>query len=229
MRELLAKHFSELRYDNTVRAIIVTGAGKGFCSGADVGRMEKADLLATRERLQKGAHPIIRALHSIEKPVIAAVRGAAVGVGWSIALACDFVVASETAKFSQIYRRVGLVPDGGASWFLARMLGMPRAKELVFSGRIVPAQEALSLGLVNYVVPDNELMTKADELAKDYAEAPTFALGMAKKLMHMAAGPSLEDFLEWEAMVQPQMNQTADHEEGVAAFKEKRKPIFHGR
>ncbi|MBI4192037.1 MAG: enoyl-CoA hydratase/isomerase family protein [Betaproteobacteria bacterium] len=229
MREALIKHFNELRYDNSIRAIIVTGGGKVFCSGADVERMDKQDLLAARERTQRGGHAMIRALHAIEKPVIAAVRGVAVGIGWSIALACDIIIASETARFSQIYRKVGLVPDGGACWFLMRLLGMARAKELFFSARFVHAPEALTLGLVNHVVRDDELMAKAEALARDYADGPTFTFGMGKKLMHMAAGPSLEDFLEFECMVQPQMNQTVDHHEGVAAFKEKRKPKFHGR
>src|SRR5205807_10377007 len=104
----------------------------------------------------------IRGLTAIEKPVIAAVRGPAVGIGWSIAMACDLIVASETARFSQIFRRIGLAPDGGAIWFLTKRIGMARAKELVFTGRFVDAAEALALGLVNYVVPDGELMAKAE-------------------------------------------------------------------
>ena len=229
MREDLTKHFHNLRYDESIRAIIVTGGGKAFCSGADVERMGKQDLRAARERTQAGGHALIRALHVIEKLVIAAVRGVAVGIGWSIALACDITIASETARFSQIYRKVGLVPDGGACWFLMRLLGMARAKELFFSARFVNAPEALALGLVNHVVPDDQLEAKAEELARDYAEGPTFTFGMGKKLMHMAAGPSLEDFLEYECLIQPQMNNTVDHHEGVAAFKEKRKPKFQGR
>ena len=151
-------------------------------------------------------------------------RGPAVGIGWSIALACDLVVASKTARFSQIFRRIGLAPDGGAIWFLTRRIGMPKAKELVFSARL-----ALALGLVNHVVEDDQLMSKTEELAAELAEAPTFALGLAKKLFHAAVGPSLEDYLEIESMVQPQLHMTADNAEGVAAFREKRKPKFTGR
>jgi 2-(1,2-epoxy-1,2-dihydrophenyl)acetyl-CoA isomerase len=128
-----------------------------------------------------------------------------------------------------VFRRIGLAPDGGAIWFLTRRIGLARAKELVFTARFVEAQEALSLGLVNYVVPDGELMAKAEELAADLASGPTFAFGMAKKLFHMASGPSYEDFLDYEAFVQPQLDQTEDHREGVAAFREKRKPNFVGR
>src|ERR1700758_5743517 len=177
MRQSLCDHFARLRYDDAVRVVIVTGAGRGFCSGADVDRMagQRHDLRADRERMQQGGHTFVRALHAIEKPVIAAVRGPAVGIGWSIALACDLVVASETARFSQIFRRIGLAPDGGAIWFLTRRLGIGKSKELVFTAVFVEAQEAWSLGLVIYVVGDGELMAKAQELAADFAAAPTFA------------------------------------------------------
>ena len=219
----------QLRYDDNVRAIIVTGEGRAFCTGADVGRMQRGGLRPSAKRCRAAATSSCATLHAIEKPVIAAVRGPTVGIGWSIALACDLIVASETARFSQVFRRIGLAPDGGAIWFLTRRIGMARAKELVFTARFVEAAEALSLGLVNYVVPDGELMAKTEELAADLASGPTFAFGMAKKLFHMASGPSYEDFLDYEAFVQPQLDQTEDHREGVAAFKEKRKPNFVGR
>ena len=229
MRQQLREHLERLRFDDAVRAIIVTGEGRGFCSGADVGRMQRGGLRAEREKLQQGSHTYMRVLHAIEKPVIAAVRGPAVGIGWSIALGCDLVVASETARFAQVFRRLGLAPDGGAIWLLTRRIGLARAKELVFTARFVDAQEALSLGLVNYVVPDGELMAKAEALAADLASGPTFALGLAKKLFHMASGPSYEEFLDYEAFVQPQLDNTEDHREGVAAFREKRPPNFNGR
>jgi 2-(1,2-epoxy-1,2-dihydrophenyl)acetyl-CoA isomerase len=229
MRRQLSDHFASLRFNEQVRAIVVTGEGRNFCSGADVSRMARSGLRAERERLQGGSHTFLRTLHAIEKPVVAAVRGPTVGIGWSIALACDLIVASETARFSQVFRRLGLAPDGGAIWFLTRRLGLARAKELVFTARFVEAEEALALGLVNYVVPDGELMAKTEELAADLAAGPTFAFGMAKKLFHMAANPSYEDFLDYEAFVQPQLDQTEDHREGVAAFREKRPPRFVGR
>lgn len=229
MRQQLGQHFAALRFNDEVRAIVVTGEGRAFCTGADVGRMERGGLKSERQRLQGNSHAFLRTLHAIEKPVIAAVRGPTVGIGWSIALACDLVVASETARFSQIFRRIGLAPDGGAIWFLTRRIGLARAKELVFTARFVEAAEALALGLVNHVVADAELMPKTRELAADLASGPTFAFGLAKKLFHMASGPSYEDFLDYEAFVQPQLDQTEDHREGVAAFREKRRPNFVGR
>lgn len=228
MREKMRDFFQEIRFNDDIRAVIVTGEGRAFCAGADLDRMGESDLKALRFRLQRGSHTVIRHLHAIEKPTIAAVRGHAVGIGWSIALACDITVASEDAKFSQIFRRIGLAPDGGAIWFLNQRLGMNRAKELVYSARIVEAQEALELGLVNFVVPNDELMAKAEALAADYASGPTLALGMAKKLFHMANG-SLDDFLEIENMVQPQLQRSADHQEGRTAFREKRRPAYTGR
>jgi 2-(1,2-epoxy-1,2-dihydrophenyl)acetyl-CoA isomerase len=228
MRQQLREHFTELRFNDAIRAIIVTGEGRAFCTGADVGGMQRQDLKGEREKLQQGSHSYMRVLTAIEKPVIAAVRGPTVGIGWSIAMGCDLIVASETARFSQVFRRIGLAPDGGAIWFLTRRIGLARAKELVFTARFVDAQEALSMGLVNYVVPDSELMAKAEELAADLASGPTFAFGMAKKMFAMANG-SYEEFLDVESLVQPQLGQTDDHKEGVAAFKEKRQPKFKGR
>lgn len=229
MRVQFREILHQVRYDDEVRAVILTGAGKAFCAGADVSKMTTRDLRAVRTHFQMNVHPIIKGLHDIEKPVIAAVRGAAVGIGWSFALACDIVVASTTARFSQVFRKVGLAPDGGAVWFLLQRLGMARAKELVFSARFVGAEEALQLGLVNFVVEDDRLMEEARKLALDYASGPTFAFGMAKQLFHQASGRSLDDYLVLEALAQPQLDRSLDHEEGKASFAEKRAPNFRGR
>jgi len=229
MREKLTEYFYRLRFDDDIRAIVVTGAGGSFCSGADVSNMGGRDLRKARQMLQRGSHAYIRVLHNIEKPVIAAVEGVAVGIGMSIAMACDMMVVGKSARFAQVFQRIGLAPDGGGIWFLARRIGTPRAKELVYGGRFVGAEEAVSLGIANYLTEDGGALAKAEELARQFAEGPTFALGLSKKLFNIASGPSLEDYLEMEVMVQPQLNNTTDHAEGVAAFKEKRKPKFTGR
>jgi len=229
MREELIVAFQSLRFNDDVRAVVLTGAGANFCAGADIDRMAEDDLRARRDRLQSLSQTYMRILHGIEKPVIAAVRGHAVGIGMSLVLGCDIVLASDNARFGQTFRRIGYAPDGGGIWFLTRRLPMNIAKELVFTGRVFDAAEAHRLGLVNHVVPDAELGERAAAMAADMAEGPTFALGLSKKLFHVAAGPSLEDFLEVEAFVQPTLGATKDHKEGVAAFREKRRPKFTGR
>jgi 2-(1,2-epoxy-1,2-dihydrophenyl)acetyl-CoA isomerase len=213
--------------DASVRAVILTGAGVGFCAGADVEAMTFSSLQESRARMLH-SHALIRTLYRMEKPVIAAVRGHAVGFGWSLALACDMVIASETAKFSQIFTKIGLAPDGGAVYFLQRNLGQARAKELVYSARMVGAAEALSLGLANRVVKDEELGAQAQAWAAELAAAPTFALVMAKRMFETGSSPGLDQFLETEVLIQPQMKQTLDHQEGTLAFREKRAPRFVG-
>lgn len=227
MRKSLLAAFLGFVDEDEVRAVVLTGAGDAFCSGADVGAMGSRDLAGARVRM-KTLHAMVRAVHGLDKPVIAAVRGAAVGAGWSLALACDLVIASETAKFAQVFKRIGLAPDGGAIWFLARQIGFSRAKELVYSARTLLALEALALGLVHRVVADDRLLQEALDLAHDYADGPTLALGMAKQMFAACVLPSLDQFLEMEILVGPQLTQTRDHAEGSAAFKEKRKPAFTG-
>lgn len=229
LRRAIAAAMTEASDNDEVRCIVLTGAGQGFCAGADVEAMRAQDLKACRVRLQRGAHAMIRALHRVEKPVIAAVRGHAAGVGWALALGCDLIVASETARFTALQARRGLAPDGGTAFFLARMVGMLKARELVYTTRPVDAQEALSLGLVNRVVPDAALETEVAALAAEIAGQATFALSMAKQLFHYALAPGLDAFLDFEAMIQPQLNQTEDYREGIASFREKRPARFTGR
>lgn len=228
MREDLLVAFRNFADDDSVRAVVLTGAGDAFCSGADIAAMDRPDIPVLRGRM-KTMHAMVRAIHDLDKPVIAAVRGVAVGLGWSLALACDVVMAAESAKFGQVFKRVGLAPDGGAVWFLTRQIGFSRAKELVYSARMLPAQEALALGLAQRVVADADLLLQAMELAREYAAGPTFALGMAKRMFAGAVSPTLEQFLETELLVQPQLRLSRDHEEGSAAFREKRPPVFTGR
>ena len=227
MREALGTAFETAARDPAVRAVLLQASGKAFCASGDVGKM--GDFTpATGRQLLKLAHRMVRNLANIEKPVVAAVRGAVAGIGWSMALACDVVIASETARFTQVFRHVGLVPDGGAIYFLTQHLGVLRAKELVYSGRRIDAQEASSLGLVNRVVADGELDSVAMAHARELASGPTFALGMAKKMFKLMYQPDLETLLDAEAWAQGLALLTDDHKEGVKAFFEKRKPQFTG-
>jgi 2-(1,2-epoxy-1,2-dihydrophenyl)acetyl-CoA isomerase len=228
MWDALHDHIVAIAANDEVRAVIITGAGRAFCSGGDVGTMAKSDIVSGRARSQK-RHRTIMALYNLEKPVIAAVRGAVYGIGNGIALACDLIVASDTARFSMAFKKVGVVPDGGVVFFLTQYLGIARAKELVYTARPVDAQEAKALGLVTRVVPDGDLEKEARALAAEMAQSATYALALAKKMLHSMYTPTLEQLLEMETLASGTARLTHDHAEGVAAFKEKRQPKFQGR
>lgn len=217
----------ELQKDTSVRAVVLRGEGKAFCAGGDVGTMGDFNALTGRQRLQR-AHRVITGLANLDKPVIVAVRGATVGFGWSMAMASDIVLASDNARFGQVFKKIGLAPDGGGAYFLTQMVGPLRARELMFSARLISATEALALGLVTEVVPDDKLEERASAMAEELASSATFALAMSKRLLRGAVQPSLEAFLELESHVQNLALQTDDHKEGAAAFREKRKPNFVG-
>jgi len=208
--------------------VILTGAGRAFCSGGDVTGMAKSDIVSGRARSQR-RHRTVLALYNLEKPVIAAVRGAVYGIGNALALACDIVVASDTTKFSMAFKKVGVVPDGGAIFFLTQNLGVARAKELVYTARVVPAAEALALGLIARVVADDKLEIETRALATELAESATYALALAKKMFHSMYVPTLEQLMELETLASGAARLTHDHKEGVEAFKEKRAPRFQGR
>ncbi len=228
MWDALYGHLGKIAADDEVRAVILTGAGRAFCSGGDVTGMAKSDIVSGRVR-SKTRHRTVQALHTLEKPVIAAVRGPVYGIGNALALACDLIVASDTTKFSMAFKRVGVVPDGGAIFFLTQYLGIARAKDLVYTARVVPAHEARELGLVMRVVPDDKLEAEARALALEMAESATYALALAKKMFQSMYVPSLEQLLEMEALASGVARLTHDHQEGVAAFKEKRTPKFLGK
>lgn len=220
--------FTEFQTDDKVRAVILAGAGRAFCSGSDVTAMVNTGPVAARARMQT-RHAMINAIANLEKPVIAAVRGVAAGIGFSMAMACDLILASDNAKFSQIFKKIGLVPDGGAVYFLTQRIGIARAKELVYTARMLPAQEAAEWGLINRVVPDGELEASALALAQEMAGSATFALALAKKMFQAMYVPTLETQLEQENLYQSTAKLTADHVEGVAAFTEKRAAVFKGK
>lgn len=227
MMEQLADATAALQKDREVRAVLLRGEGRAFCAGADVGTMKELDVLTGRQRIQR-AHRVIANLANLDKPVIAAVRGATVGVGWSLALACDLILASENASFCLVFKKIGLAPDGAAAYFLTQYIGVLRARELMMSARMVPAAEGKQLGMVNEVLPDDQLDARALALTHELAESATFALASGKRLFRGAMQPSLEAFLDLESHVQNLVLQSDDRKEGVAAFLEKRKPNFVG-
>ena len=223
----LAAALREARADD-IRAVVVTGAGRGFCVGQDLTEFRDApDDIA--DRLRSSYHPNVLAIRALEKPVIAAVNGAAAGAGLSLACACDLRIAADSATFVPAFINIGLVPDSGGSFFVHRLLGNARAFEWMASGRRLNAARAHAWGLVNEVVDDDELPARAAEVAATFASLPTRGVGMTKRLFDGAAGRTLEEQLELEAQLQSAATKTEDFREGVAAFLEKRDPNFTGR
>jgi 2-(1,2-epoxy-1,2-dihydrophenyl)acetyl-CoA isomerase len=225
-RELSAV-ITEVGETAEIGCLLITGAGRAFCVGADVKAMKPdMSLLARRRRHRWILSTVVRPLINLEKPVIAAVNGPAVGAGLSIALAADIIVASERAMFSAIFAKMGLVPDLGSLYSLTRVIGLNKAKELCFTAKKIDAHEALSLGFVNRVVAADELMTNATALAAEIAAGPPAALAMMKTLLNHSSGSSLEQMLELEGSAQTVAYSTAEYQEGVAAFREKRAADF---
>lgn len=232
MQRELAALIASTAEDASVRALVLTGAGRAFCAGGDIREMERAEQPSTldgRNNLRRMLTTVLMPLLRLEKPVIAAVNGAAVGAGMNLALAADITLAAESAKFSQAFVKVGLVPDTGGLYLLTRLIGMSRAKELCFTGRTIGAAEALALGLVNRVLPAADLMPAALELANELARGATAAIGLTKSLLHMATTSTLDEMAEFEAYAIAVMLSTEDHREGIRAFREKRPPVFIGR
>jgi len=213
--------------DDAVRAVVLTGAGRGFCVGQDLTEFRESpgDI---GSRLRENYHPNVLAIRRLEKPVLAAVNGAAAGAGLSIACACDLRIAADSASFVPAFINIGLVPDSGGTYFITRLLGYARAFEWMTSGRKVTAAEAHAWGLVSEVVAADALAGRAAELAAEYAARPTRGVGMTKRLFSQALENTLEEQLELEAELQTSATQTDDFSEGVAAFLEKRDPKFTG-
>jgi 2-(1,2-epoxy-1,2-dihydrophenyl)acetyl-CoA isomerase len=210
-----------------VRAVVITGAGRGFCAGQDLKEFQEMPE-SIQERLERTYHPNIRAIRALEKPVIAAVNGPCAGAGLSLAAACDIRIAVDSATFVPGFIGIGLVPDSGGSWFIHRLLGFARAFEWMTSNRKLTAAEAHAWGLVTEVVEGAGLPVRAAELAAFYADLPTRGIGLTKRLFERAYDASLEDQLALEAELQQEATGTADFAEGVQAFLEKRPPRFSG-
>jgi 2-(1,2-epoxy-1,2-dihydrophenyl)acetyl-CoA isomerase len=226
-----ALHEAAHRATREARAMLLCGAGRGFCSGwnlAGTGPATGEGAFDGGLALEQFVNPYMRTLRDLPIPWISAVHGAAAGVGASIALTADLIVAGESAYFLQAFRRIGLVPDGGATWLLSHSAGRARAMELMLLGEKLPAPKALEWGLINRVVPDDQVQTAAFALARELAAGPTRALGLIRRAAWAASGADLETALATERQLQTEAGQTGDFQEGVRAFFEKRPAQFTG-
>ncbi|WP_416965307.1 enoyl-CoA hydratase/isomerase family protein [Streptomyces sp. Agncl-13] len=231
-RDRLTALLEESSADPSVRAVVLTGTGRGFCAGADLrggGGAEERIAGDVARVIRLGAQRLIAAVLDCEKPVIAAVNGTAAGLGAHLALACDLVLAAESARFIEVFVRRGLVPDGGGAYLLPRLLGPQRAKELMFFGDTVTATDAERLGLVNRVVPDDELEKTARDWAERLATGPTRALALTKQLVNASLDTDRATAFAAEAAAQEINMTTQDAREGVASFVERRSPRYRGR
>jgi len=231
MRQEIAAAVRSLAANDDVRVIVITGAGRAFCAGADIGYMKEltasGDVAAFRGLVEAGRE-VVTAIRATLKPVIASVNGPAAGGGANMALACDVRIASDKAAIGQTFNRIGLHPDWGGTFFLPRLVGAAKALELISSGEMVPAEEALRLGLFTRVVPHDQLAAVTHEVAVGLAEKPPKALALAKKAVYASERHTLDDQLDMELAHQLACFQSEDAKEGLAAFLEKRPPRFRG-
>lgn len=214
--------------DDQVRVVVLTGAGKAFCSGQDLKAASGQEKRSFMDSLQKRYNPIIRAMRSLPKPIVCRLNGVAAGAGCSLALACDMIIAAEEATLIEVFINIGLVPDSGSAYFLPRLVGMAKAFELCSMGSRVKAAEALQLGLVNKVVAADQLDAALKEYTDYFSQAPTKSIGLIKKMLAKSTTANLDEILEYEAYCQEIAGSTHDYKEGVTAFLEKRKPVFKG-
>ena len=228
MRVELPQIFQQIQDDVSIRAIVLAGGGADFCAGADVREMGGGGIADSMARVEV-LHRMVRSVVRTDIPIIAAIRGVCIGVGWSMALACDYIVAAPETRFQFAFRHIGLAPDGGAVHLLSRNLGPIRAKSLVYSGRFVSGEEAAQLGLVSELAPANDVLARATELAMEWAQSPTLSMKMIKRQFTAAETQTFEEALAGEIVMQPLMIRSDDFREGTSAFKEKRKARFTGQ
>jgi 2-(1,2-epoxy-1,2-dihydrophenyl)acetyl-CoA isomerase len=222
MVEELLKAIDQIRNDDHTKVLVMTGTGKAFCVGVDLSTIKGLSVDQGTQFLKK-VHQVILDLVAMEKPVIAAIHGYAFGGGWNFALACDLVIASEDAKFSQAFVKIGLVSDMGGMYFLPKWVGLNKAKELMFTGETIDAREAERIGMVNRVVPEGDLERAAKELAKKIALRPPKPIALMKKILSQSASLDLPSLLELETQAQAICSQTEDHKRSVEEFLQKRK------
>lgn len=223
--------WEDIAADDSVRAVLLTGAGRGFCAGADLADpdRENGPTADSGAALEKFFNPVIRAMRTLPKPIVAAVNGVAAGVGMSFALAADIAIAGKSASFLQAFARIGLLPDGGSTWFLPRLVGDARARALAMLAPQIKAEQAKEWGLIWDVVDDAELMKTANELARRLADGPTLSLARIKEALNRASGNDLAAQLDVERDFQRELGRSEDFKEGVQAFLAKRKANFKGK
>jgi len=231
MHQALKRAVAEAESDDDCRALLLTGAGRAFCAGQDLNERVAADgnTMVLGNALETYYNPLVRMLRELPFPVVAAVNGTAAGAGANVALACDIVLAARSASFVQAFARIGLLPDGGSTWFLPRLVGEQRARALAMLAPQIPAEQAKEWGLIWDVVEDGELMKTATELARRLADGPTMSLARIKEAMNRASGNDLGRQLDVERDFQRELGRSEDFKEGVAAFLAKRKPAFKGK
>lgn len=214
--------------DASVRAIFLTGEGKAFCSGQDLAEAISPDGPGIRKIVEEHYNPIIKLLRTIEKPIVCAVNGVAAGAGANVALACDIVFASKSSAFIQAFSKIGLIPDSGGTFILPRLIGLQKAAALMMLGDKVGGAEAEAMGMIYKCVEDADLISEAYKTAATLAQLPTRGIGLTKRLLNMSMTNDLDQQLKQEEIIQAEAGQSMDHKEGVAAFLEKRKPVFRG-
>lgn len=223
----------EAERDSNTRALVIIGAGRGFCAGQDLQSrsisQEEGERPSLGDSIRRRYNPIITKIRKMEKPVIAAVNGVAAGAGASLAFACDFRVAADSASFIQSFTRVGLIPDSGSTFLLPRLIGVTKALELMYSADKLEARQALDLNLVNKVVPQDKVLAESLTWADKLAKGPTKAYGLTKRAINKAVFPDFEELLDYEANLQEIAGRSDDFQEGVKAFVEKRQPVYSGR